>query len=185
MVTLYDDEGKWKTDGTGYLNSSDLSSVPGVGDKPFSMFTDGEENGAWNQNLGITIDRSTFPIFLFSYGREDSPIDDRGGKKFRTAMLAAVQSASGLENVLRITDFSVDGSMSVSGAVEAMVRDAATGEVLAQAEIDGRTVTVYGAKSPAGPRKKIAVLRTGRAGEWLVDRVRDYTYFTIGLGDGI
>ena len=84
-----------------------------------------------------------------------------------------------------ITDFCVDGTMTVSGAVEAMVRDVATGKVLAQSALDGQTVTVYGAESPNGPWKKIAILCAGEEGEWLVDRVRSCTYFRIGLGDGI
>ena len=177
-VTLTNSVGQWAVDGSGRLGD-----VPGVGDKPFSTFTDGEENGAWNQDLDITIDRSTFPIFLFSYGREDSPIDDRGNKKFMTKSLAAAQSASGLENILTITDFSVDGPMAVSGAVEAAVRNAESGEVLAQAALDGQTVTVYGAENPAGPWRKVSVQRTGEGGEWSVVRIRNCTFFKIKSGE--
>lgn len=187
-VTLYDSEGKWKTDGTGYLNSCDLCCVPGVGDKPFSTFATGEANGSWNQDLGMAIDRSTFPIFLFSYGREEGPSDPRqGGKPFRptAATRNDGKSESLLQNELKITEFWVDGPDAVSGAAKAVVRNAADGAVLAQAALDGQTVTVYGAASPAGPWKRVAVLRAGEEGEWIVDRVRGFTYFKIGLGDGI
>ena len=135
----------------------------------------------------MVIGRSTFPIFLFGYGNDEQPVNpDRPDKPF--LMAAAPKSslaASPLQNALTITDFAVDGVDAVSGAVEAVVIDRATGKTLASSALAGQTVTVYGAGTPAGPWKKIAVLRAGEKGEWLVDRVRSCKYFKIGLVDGI
>ena len=185
-VTLYDGEGKWKTDGTGYLNSDDLCSVPGVGDKPFSTFVTGEANGSWNQNLGMVIDRNTFPIFLFSYGRDEGPSDPReGGKPFLMATTSA-SGASGdspLQNALKITDFSVDGPDAVSGAAEAAVIDRTTGKTLATTELSERSLTLYGAERPDGEWKPISNSRTDPNGGWSVNRLRSFKFFKAVLDE--
>ena len=175
-VTLYDDEGKWKTDGKGSLNSGELCNVPGVGDQPFSGFV---TSGAWNQSLGTVIDRDTFPIFLFGYGSEDPSVDpDRPDKPF--LMAAAPKSSlavSPLQNALAITDFAVDGPDAVSGAAKAVVLDRASGRTLAEAELSGRKITIYGAETPDGEWKPIASPQTDAEGGWSVNRIRSFKFF--------
>ena len=173
-VTLYDSEGKWKTDGKGSLNSGDLCNVPGVGEQPFSGFV---TSGAWNQNLGMVIDRSTFPIFLFGYGSEEPP-DRPGDKPF--LMAAAPRNSlavSPLQNALAITDFAVDGPDAVSGAAKAVVLDRATGRTLAEAELSGQKITIYGAETPDGEWKPIASPQTDAEGGWSVNRLRSFKFF--------
>ena len=179
-VTLYDDAGKWKTDGTGYLNSDDLCRVPGVGNQPFSTFVRGEANGSWNvEDLGMAITRSTFPIFLFSYGRDEKPSDPgRGDKPFRLMAAAQndVKAESPLQNALKITAFRVDGPDAVSGAAEAAVVERATGKTLATTELSGRTLTLYGAERPDGEWKPISNSRTDPNGGWSVNRLRSFKF---------
>ena len=103
------------------------------------------------------------------------------GPFFAASASSAPNAVSGLENALVFSDFSVGGPAAVSGSLEAMVRDPADGKVLARTALDGRTVVVYGAKSPVGPWEKISVQRTGEEGEWAVDRARDCTCFRAAL----
>ena len=183
-VTLYDSEGKWKTDGTGYLNSDALSAVPGVGDKPFGTFVTGEANGSWNQDLGMEITRSAFPIFLFSYGRDEKPSDPgRGDKPFRMTAVARndVKSESPLQNALKITAFRVDGPDAVSGAAEAVVIDRASGKTLATTELSERTLTLYGAERPDGEWKPISNSRTDPNGGWSVNRLRSFKFIKAAI----
>ena len=174
-VTLYDGEGKWATDGTGHL-----SDIPGVGDKPFSSFVTGEANGQWNQDLASAIDRSTFPIFLFGYGRDERPSDP--GRNARPFLLAATRgrdaaAASPTQNALLIADFKVEGADAVSGAVKAAVIDRATGATLATTELAGRNVTIYGAESPDGAWKPVSTPRTDAEGGWAANRLRSFRFF--------
>ena len=176
-VTLTNSVGQWAVNGTGLL-----SGVPGVGDKPFGMFEPGEANGRWNQDLSITIDRATFPIFLFSYGRAGSPVEDRGDKPFMDEMtMAKADSFAKLEDSIVITEFAVDGPSAVSGAAEAVVRDGASGSVLARTALGGRIVSVYGAESVEGPWEKISVQQTDAEGGWSVGRIRDNVYFKLTI----
>ena len=179
-VTLYDDEGKWKTDGKGSLNSGELCSVPGVGNQPFSGFLTGEMSGAWNQDLGMVIDRNTFPIFLFGYGSEEPPVDpDRPDKPFLMlgASRSALKASASLQNEVKISEFTVDGPDAVSGAAKAAVVDRATGTTLAEAELAGRQITIYGAETPDGEWKPIASPQTDAEGGWSVNRLRSFKFF--------
>ena len=178
-VTLYDGDGKWAVDGTGYL-----SGIPGVGEKPFSTFVTGEANGSWNQDLGMEITRSTFPIFLFSYGRGEKSSDPgRGDKPFRLMASARndVKSESSLQNELKITAFRVDGPDAVSGAAEAVVVDRTTGKTLATTELSERTLTLYGAERLDGEWKTISNSRTDPNGGWSVNRLRSFKFIKAAI----
>ena len=178
-VTLYDGEGKWSADGTGYL-----SGIPGVGNQPFSTFVTGEANGSWNQDLGMAIGRGTFPIFLFSYGRDEGPSGtDRGDKPFRLMAAARndVRPESPLRNELKITEFRVDGPDAVSGAAEAVVVERATGRTLATTELSERALTIYGAERLDGEWKPISNLRTDPNGGWSVNRLRSFKFIRAAI----
>lgn len=179
-VTLTNSVGAWAVDGTGLLGD-----VPGVGDKPFSGHVTGEENGAWNQDLSVVIDRSTFPIFLFNYGYDKPPVNpDRGDKPFQLMSSAAeVKSGTGLKNIVSITDFRVDGSDAVSGSMEAAVLEEATGKTLATATLGGRNITIYGTDRLGGEWKLLSNQCMDEDGNWSISRLRSAKFFKGVFGD--